>query len=67
MTRKILVPIDIENPGKLINVEMKRIDICDLILAVNAVRRESDAKKWYNLYELLKEQLKEFDAKHTEE
>lgn len=52
--------------GKTVNVKMKRIDLCDLLLAVQAVANAADAMKWNKLHELLKSQLEEFDAKHIE-
>ncbi|MEG1758734.1 MAG: hypothetical protein RR235_09830 [Oscillospiraceae bacterium] len=51
---------------KTVTLKMKRIDLCDLMIAVHAVSNSSDAKKWNELSELLERQLKEFDAKHIE-
>lgn len=51
---------------KTVTLKMRRIDLCDLMLAVSAVSNSSDAKKWDDLHELLKRQLEAFDAKHIE-
>ena len=45
-------------------IKIKRIDVCDLLLACTAVAEESNAKKWSELHDLLKKQLEEQDEKN---
>ena len=49
-------------------IEVKRIDICDLMLACLAAKEAAndEGKKWDRLHELLKEQLDELDAQLDE-
>ena len=44
---------------------MKRIDVCDLLLACLAAKElaNDEGKKWDALHQILKEQLDEFDTK----
>ena len=56
---------------KNVTVTMKRIDLCDLMLActINAQRLESEghtARKWRRLHEQLKAALNSFDAEQGE-
>lgn len=44
-------------------LNLKRIDICDLLLALTSVSNESDAKKWEELHDNIKEQLEKQDEK----
>ena len=48
-------------------LQVKRIDICDLMLACTAAKQLSnDAKKWDRLHEELKKQLNELDEQLDE-
>lgn len=44
-------------------LNLKRIDICDLLLALTSVSNESNAKKWEELHDNIKEQLEKQDEK----
>lgn len=57
--------------SKTIKVKMKRIDVVDLMLAVTAIKIDLEregrtANKWTALYDLLEQQLDEFDKKLDE-
>lgn len=52
---------------KTVNVKMKRIELCDLLMAVTLVGQASDAKKWKALHDMLKAQLDAFDERHADE
>ena len=49
-------------------IAVKRIDICDLMLACLAAKEAAndEGKKWDRLHDLLKEQLDELDAQLDE-
>lgn len=49
-------------------IAVKRIDICDLMLACLAAKNAAndEGKKWDRLHDLLKEQLNELDAQLDE-
>ena len=48
-------------------IELKRIDICDLMLACLAAKELApESKKWDRLHEELKRQLDELDAQLDE-
>lgn len=53
--------------GYVVSLKMKRIDICDLLLACTIAKQMSndDGKKWDSLYNTLKEQLHKFDSHLT--
>ena len=46
------------------NVKMKRIKLCDLMLACTVLAESSGNEKWEKLHDELKQQLEEFDKKH---
>ena len=48
----------------IVNVRIKRIDLCDLLLACAAVYGDTGAKKWDQLYDKLKMILEQFDDEH---
>ena len=50
---------------KTVTIKMKRIELCDLILAcTNAMQNANDGgEKWKKLHDMLKEQLDAFDEK----
>lgn len=47
-----------------INVKMKRIELCDLMLACTILVDRTGAEKWKKLHDELKQQLDAFDKKH---
>ncbi len=47
-----------------VNLKLKRIEICDLLLACTAIAEETDAKKWTDLHDKLAEILNNFDESH---
>lgn len=49
---------------KTMTLKLKRIDVCNLILACTIISRESDATKWKNLHDTLTQALDEFDEKN---
>lgn len=52
---------------RIVSLKLKRIELCDAILAVTIVKQGSDAEKWGNLREKLKSILAEFDEKNKED
>ena len=48
---------------EIMYVRLKRIDVCDLLLACIAADKDTDgdAKKWFKLHDKIREQLKTFD------
>lgn len=50
---------------KTVIVKMKRIDLCDLLIACTAFDRATDKNttKWAKLHDRLKEILDDFDSK----
>ena len=53
--------------NKTITLKLKRIEVCDLLLACTAVADEGYGEKWNALHDKLKNILDEFDAKQIEE
>ena len=51
---------------KTVTLKLKRIELCDLILATTIIKQSSQATKWETLREKLKEILADFDEKHFE-
>ena len=49
---------------RTVTLKLKRIDVCDILLALGAVANESDVKKWDELHEKVKEILNDFDEKN---
>jgi len=49
--------------NKIMTLELKRIDVCDLLLACLAAKEmaNDEGKKWTRLHDELKDQLKAFD------
>ena len=52
---------------KAIKAELRRIDICDLLIACTVLEQETDAKKWGDLHDKLSNILADFDDKHIDE
>jgi hypothetical protein len=49
---------------KTVSLKLKRIEVCDLLLACTALSDATDnAKKWSDLHDKLQEILNEFDKK----
>lgn len=46
---------------KTMTLKLKRIEVCDLLLALTLVSQNSDAKKWKKLHAKIKQALSEFD------
>ena len=44
-----------------VTLKLKRIDICDLLIACTATYHSSGAQKWADLHDKLEEILKQFD------
>lgn len=53
---------------KTVTVKMKRIELCDLLIACTALDEETNAdnRKWAKLHDKLKAVLDEFDSKQEE-
>lgn len=47
---------------KIVNIELTRLDLCDLLIACTCVYNESKAAKWKKLHDILKQQLEKFDT-----
>ena len=50
---------------KTMNVELTRIEVCDLLLACTCLMSEKNGKKWFTLHEKLQKQLRAFDAENN--
>jgi hypothetical protein len=48
---------------KTVTLKLKRIEVCDLMLACSALSEEGE--KWIALHDTLKEILKDFDNKQS--
>lgn len=48
---------------RTVTLKIKRRELLDLIMATGAVMQATDAEKWVELENKLKEQLKDFDEK----
>ena len=49
---------------KTVSVKLKRIELCDLILATTSLKINTNAEKWGKLHDKLREILDDFDKKH---
>lgn len=49
---------------KNLNVELTRIDVCDLLLACTLMQTGKDGKKWATLHDKLQKQLRAFDKEN---
>ena len=49
---------------KTVTMKLKRIEVCDLLLATTIISHESDAEKWKVLHDKLNAILAEFDEKN---
>lgn len=48
---------------RTVNMRMKRLDLCDLMLACTALNQGSDTKRWEELHDKLKAIIIKFDKK----
>lgn len=46
---------------KTVTLKLKRIDVCDLLLATTALSNDVDAEKWKLLHDKLRQILDDFD------
>lgn len=55
--------------GMTMNVNLKRIEICDLMIACTCAEYSANdgGKKWKNLHDKLEQMLNEFDAENFNE
>ena len=51
---------------KTVSMKLKRIELCDLILATTSLKHSTNAEKWGELHDKLKQILDEFDEKNAE-
>ena len=49
---------------KIVTLKLKRIDVCNLIMAANALSEGENREHWKLLREKLKEILSDFDKKN---
>ena len=52
---------------RTVTLKLKRIELCDLLMATTIIKHESNATKWGVLHDKLKQILDEFDEKNFEE
>lgn len=48
---------------KTVTLKLKRIDLCNLLLATTVLKGRSDAQKWRDLHDKLQQILHDFDEK----
>lgn len=46
---------------RTVTVKLKRIEVCDLLIALTAEAQSSESKKWSELHDKVKAILHEFD------
>lgn len=51
---------------KTVTLKLKRIDVCDLLIATTSLSHETNAKKWGLLHDKLLQILNEFDEKNID-
>ena len=49
---------------KIVNLNLKRIEICDLLIATTIISSFSNSKKWNDLHNKLCQILDDFDKKN---
>lgn len=52
---------------KPVGLTLKRIELCDLLIACGAARRLSGAEKWHELHDKIAAILDQFDAEYPPE
>lgn len=50
--------------GRTVTMRLKRIEVCDLLIALTAVADSSEAKKWGALHDKIEEILMKFDEEN---
>lgn len=51
---------------KTVTLKMKRIELCDLLVATTLLAQQSDAEKWHRLHDKLLTIIDEFDEKNLD-
>ena len=51
---------------KTVTMKLKRIEVCDLLLATGLIANETDGTRWDKLHAKLKQILDDFDEKNFE-
>jgi hypothetical protein len=51
---------------KIISLKLKRIDVCNLMLATTSLSQGENREHWKELHDKLKQILDEFDEKNKE-
>ena len=51
---------------KTVTLKLKRIDVCNLMMACTALSQEENREHWKDLHDKLKEIIKDFDEKNFE-
>lgn len=54
----------ISHNQKTVTLKLRRIDLCDLLLACTLISAESDAEKWDKLHDKLEQIIIDFDEKN---
>lgn len=49
---------------KTVTLKLKRIDVCNLLIATTSLKHSTNADKWGVLHDKLMEIINEFDEKH---
>jgi hypothetical protein len=52
---------------RTVNLKLKRIEVCDILLALTLIKQESNATKWGRLHDKVKEILDDFDEKNFDD
>lgn len=53
--------------ARTVTMKLKRIEVCDLLVALTAVVNSSDSKKWAALHDKVKAILDKFDKDNLDE
>lgn len=53
--------------ARIVTAKLKRIELCDLMIACTIVGESANAEKWSHLHDHLKQILDEFDKDHKED
>lgn len=52
---------------KTVTLKLRRIDVCDLLIATTSLKHSTNAEHWGELHDKLKAILDDFDEKHVKE
>ena len=52
---------------RTVKTNLKRIDLCDLMIACTVLGNETGAKKWNDLHDKIEAIINKFDKEHEEE